>query len=165
MQKFEPVLSARASSADEGAIIRMSARTRALRAQGRDVVALTLGEPDFDTPLNIRDAAKLALDQGHTHYSPVAGLPELRVFVGDDGEEPQAWMVAEMLRFKPGFLVEAETPVKSFSGSGVYTYSWGYRHVEWLYAPDEASIATVCAAWAEAMDASDREESQARASL
>ena len=72
------LLSARASAADEGAIIRMSQRTRELRATGRDVVALTLGEPDFDTPENIRDAAKQALDQGHTHYAPVAGIPELR---------------------------------------------------------------------------------------
>ena len=72
------LLSSRASAADEGAIIRMSQRTRDLRAQGRDVVALTLGEPDFDTPENIRNAAKKALDEGHTHYAPVAGIPELR---------------------------------------------------------------------------------------
>ncbi|MCA0432591.1 MAG: pyridoxal phosphate-dependent aminotransferase [Proteobacteria bacterium] len=77
---FDPasLLSPRASTADEGAIIRMSQRTRELKAKGRDVVALTIGEPDFDTPLNIRDAAKTALDKGLTHYSPVAGMPELR---------------------------------------------------------------------------------------
>ena len=77
------LLSPRASAADEGAIIRMSQRTRELRAKGRDVVALTLGEPDFDTPLNIRDAAKEALDQGHTHYAPVAGIPELREAIAE----------------------------------------------------------------------------------
>jgi aspartate aminotransferase len=71
-------LSSRATSADEGAIIRMSQRTRELRAKGQDVIALTLGEPDFDTPQHIRDAATQALDQGHTHYAPVAGLPELK---------------------------------------------------------------------------------------
>lgn len=80
MTKFDPtaLLSSRATSADEGAIIRMSQRTRELRAKGQDIVALTVGEPDFDTPLNIRDAAKEALDQGFTHYSPVSGIPELR---------------------------------------------------------------------------------------
>jgi aspartate aminotransferase len=80
MEKFDTasLLSSRASSADEGAIIRMSQRTRELRAKGQDIVALTIGEPDFDTPLNIRDAAKLALDQGFTHYAPTAGMPELR---------------------------------------------------------------------------------------
>ncbi len=80
MTKFDPtaLLSSRATSADEGAIIRMSQRTRELRAKGQDIVALTVGEPDFDTPLNIRDAAKEAMDQGFTHYSPVSGIPELR---------------------------------------------------------------------------------------
>ena len=80
MTKFDPaaLLSSRASSVDEGAIIRMSQRTRELRALGQDIVALTIGEPDFDTPLNIRDAAKDAMDKGFTHYSPVAGIPELR---------------------------------------------------------------------------------------
>ncbi len=77
---FDPArqLSSRANAADEGAIIRMAQKSRELRAKGRDVVALTVGEPDFDTPENIRDAAKAALDQGFTHYSPVAGIPELR---------------------------------------------------------------------------------------
>lgn len=77
---FDPtaLLSPRANSADEGAIIRMAQKSRELRAKGRDVVSLTVGEPDFDTPENIRDAAKLALDNGFTHYSPVPGIPELR---------------------------------------------------------------------------------------
>jgi aspartate aminotransferase len=80
MIQFDPAsaLSSRGSSADEGAIIRMSQRTRDLRAKGHDVVALTLGEPDFDTPAFIRGAAKDALDKGYTHYAPVAGIPELR---------------------------------------------------------------------------------------
>ena len=80
MKNFDAaaLLSPRANAADEGAIIRMSQRTRELRAAGHDVVALTIGEPDFDTPLNIRDAAKDAMDKGFTHYSPVAGIPELR---------------------------------------------------------------------------------------
>jgi aspartate aminotransferase len=72
------LLAARASASDEGAIIRMSQKTRELRAQGRDIVSLTLGEPDFDTPLFIQDAATAAMRAGFTHYSPVAGIPELR---------------------------------------------------------------------------------------
>jgi aspartate/methionine/tyrosine aminotransferase len=54
------------------------ARARALEAQGRDVVHLEIGEPDFDTPPHIIEAAKEALDQGFTHYGPTAGLPEFR---------------------------------------------------------------------------------------
>jgi aspartate aminotransferase len=80
MQKFDPtaMLSARARSSDEGAITRMSQRARELRAKGQDIVALTIGEPDFDTPANIREAARIAMDNGQTHYSPVPGIPELR---------------------------------------------------------------------------------------
>ncbi len=54
------------------------ARARALERQGREIVHLEIGEPDFDTPAHIKDAAKSALDAGATHYGPSAGLPELR---------------------------------------------------------------------------------------
>ncbi len=53
-------------------------RARALEAQGRDIIHLEIGEPDFDTPRHIVEAGKLALDQGWTHYGPTQGLPELR---------------------------------------------------------------------------------------
>jgi aspartate aminotransferase len=59
------------------------ARARALEAQGRKIVHLEIGEPDFDTPKNIRDAAKKALDDGYTHYGPSAGLPEARRAVAE----------------------------------------------------------------------------------
>jgi aspartate aminotransferase len=54
------------------------ARARALEAQGRNIVHLEIGEPDFDTPRHIIEEAKRALDAGFTHYGPSAGLPELR---------------------------------------------------------------------------------------
>jgi aspartate/methionine/tyrosine aminotransferase len=54
------------------------ARARALERQGRDIIHLEIGEPDFDTPAHIKEAAKQALDAGATHYGPAAGLPELR---------------------------------------------------------------------------------------
>jgi len=54
------------------------ARARALERAGREIVHLEIGEPDFDTPAHIREAAKQALDAGATHYGPSAGLPELR---------------------------------------------------------------------------------------
>ncbi len=54
------------------------ARARALERQGREIVHLEIGEPDFDTPAHIKEAAKRALDAGATHYGPSAGLPELR---------------------------------------------------------------------------------------
>src|SRR5947209_5819149 len=53
-------------------------RARALEAQGRHIVHLEIGEPDFDTPANVVAAGVDALKSGWTHYGPAAGLPELR---------------------------------------------------------------------------------------
>jgi aspartate/methionine/tyrosine aminotransferase len=57
------------------------ARARALEAQGRHIIHLEIGEPDFDTPRPVTEAAKVALDQGWTHYGPPQGLPEFREVV------------------------------------------------------------------------------------
>ncbi len=59
------------------------ARARALEAKGRHIIHLEIGEPDFDTPQPIVDAAKEALDQGWTHYGPPQGLPEFREVVAN----------------------------------------------------------------------------------
>ncbi len=61
-----------------------AARARALEATGRSVIHLEIGEPDFDTPANIRAAAKKALDEGFTHYPPYMGLPALREAIAAD---------------------------------------------------------------------------------
>src|SRR5580700_10690409 len=53
-------------------------RARALEAQGKSVIHLEIGEPDFPTPPHILEAAKKALDDGWTHYGPTQGFPELR---------------------------------------------------------------------------------------
>ena len=60
------------------------AKARALEAEGRDIVHLEIGEPDFATPPNIVEAAKRALDEGFTHYGPSAGLLELREAIAAD---------------------------------------------------------------------------------
>jgi len=54
------------------------AKAKALEKQGKDVVHLEIGEPDFDTPKNIKEAAIKAINSGYTHYGPSAGVPELR---------------------------------------------------------------------------------------
>ena len=59
-------------------------RSRALEAQGKKVIHLEIGEPDFATPSNIVDAATRALHAGWTHYGPPAGLPELRAAAAQD---------------------------------------------------------------------------------
>ncbi|MBM3985811.1 MAG: pyridoxal phosphate-dependent aminotransferase [Planctomycetes bacterium] len=60
------------------------ARARALEAQGRHVVHLEIGEPDFDTPANVVKAAQDALGKGMTHYGPSPGLPALREAIAED---------------------------------------------------------------------------------
>ncbi len=72
------LLSGRIQRLAESATIKMSRMARELKAEGHDVINLSLGEPDFDTPKHIKEAAKKALDQGYTKYTPVPGLPELR---------------------------------------------------------------------------------------
>ncbi len=63
------------------ATIAVSTKARQLKAQGRDIISLSAGEPDFDTPQNIKDAAKRALDEGKTKYTDVDGIPELKAAI------------------------------------------------------------------------------------
>lgn len=58
--------------------VAITAEAQRLRAEGHDILSLSVGEPDFDTPRHIRDAAKAAIDRGETRYTPPDGLPELK---------------------------------------------------------------------------------------
>src|SRR5262245_12152402 len=78
-------------------------RARALEAQGRNVVHLEIGEPDFDTPGHITDAAVQALKSGATHYGPSAGVPELREAIAEDSHRRRgAQATPEMVVVTPG---------------------------------------------------------------
>jgi aspartate aminotransferase len=59
-------------------------RARELERQGRNIIHLEIGEPDFETPAHIRAAGKVAIDEGWTHYGPPQGLPELREAIAED---------------------------------------------------------------------------------
>ena len=72
------MLSARAQALQPSLTLAIAAKARTLKAEGRDVCSLSAGEPDFDTPAFIREAAVQALEQGHTRYGPAAGEPALR---------------------------------------------------------------------------------------
>jgi aspartate/methionine/tyrosine aminotransferase len=79
------------------------ARARALERQGREIVHLEIGEPDFDTPAHIVEAAKKALDAGATHYGPSAGLPELREVIAKHvGETRGVPVASEEVVVTPG---------------------------------------------------------------
>ncbi len=67
----------------ESETLKMARLARDLQDRGYDVINLSLGEPDFDTPEFIKEAAKVALDEGYTKYSPVPGLAELRLAIVD----------------------------------------------------------------------------------
>ena len=70
------------------------ARARALEAQGKEVIHLEIGEPDFDTPSNVVEAGIEALRQGWTHYTPSAGLPLLREVIAEDVSRSRGVKVA-----------------------------------------------------------------------
>ncbi|MFH5773848.1 pyridoxal phosphate-dependent aminotransferase [Paracoccus sp. NGMCC 1.201697] len=63
--------------------IAITGRARELAAEGRDIISLSAGEPDFDTPEHIREAGKAAIDAGHTRYTAVDGIPELKRAICD----------------------------------------------------------------------------------
>ncbi len=89
----------------------VTARARALEATGRHIVYLQIGEPDFDTPANVREAAKDALDAGETHYAPFAGIPALREAIADDATA------------RKGFPVTPDRVFVTVGGKGVMLYA------------------------------------------
>jgi aspartate aminotransferase len=89
----------------------VAARARALEAEGRSIVHLEIGEPDFDTPANVRAAAKQALDAGATHYAPFPGIPTLREAIAADATA------------RKGFPVTPDRVFVTVGGKGVMLYA------------------------------------------
>ena len=83
------------------ATIAATQKARDLKAQGREVISLSVGEPDFDTPAHICAAAKAAIDRGETRYTPVLGIPELRAAVAKKFKRENA------LDYKPSDTIVA----------------------------------------------------------
>jgi aspartate aminotransferase len=94
----------------EGAFA-VSARARALEAEGRPMIHLQIGEPDFDTPAHVREAAKRALDDGATHYAPFPGIPELRTAIAED------------VTRRKGFPADPSQVFVTVGGKGVMLYA------------------------------------------
>ncbi|HEC56851.1 MAG TPA: aminotransferase class I/II-fold pyridoxal phosphate-dependent enzyme, partial [Candidatus Syntrophoarchaeum butanivorans] len=92
-------LSERISGISESATIKLIDIANRLKSEGKDVINFSFGEPDFDTPPHIVDAAKKAMEDGFTHYLPSGGLPELRE------------AVAEKLRRENGIEASADNVV------------------------------------------------------
>ena len=83
MMKIGVSLAKRVMGISESETLAIGARAKELRAQGKDVVNLASGEPDFDTPDHIKSAAKKAIDEGFTKYTPASGIPELKHAICD----------------------------------------------------------------------------------
>ncbi len=88
-----------------------AARARALAATGRSIIHLEVGEPDFDTPANIREAAARALAGGRTHYPPFPGVPDLRAAIAADATA------------RKGFPVDPGRVFVTVGGKGVMYYT------------------------------------------
>lgn len=71
-------LSSRLQKLQPPATIAMTQKAREYKAQGKDVISLSIGEPDFDTPDFIKEAAKVAIEENYSHYPPISGYPELK---------------------------------------------------------------------------------------
>ncbi|HUS16149.1 MAG TPA: pyridoxal phosphate-dependent aminotransferase [Chloroflexia bacterium] len=89
----------------------VAARARALEAQGKPIIHLEIGEPDFDTPAHIRHAACEALEAGYTHYGPATGLPELRE------------VLAQQISTKRGIKADAANVVVTPGGKPIMFYA------------------------------------------
>jgi aspartate aminotransferase len=77
------ILSATLARVKPSPTIAMSMKAAEMKAAGRDVISLSAGEPDFDTPAHIREAGKRAIDEGHTRYTAVDGIPELKAAIAE----------------------------------------------------------------------------------
>src|SRR2546423_6045370 len=104
-------LAKRMSSIGTETAFEAAARARALEATGKSIVHLEIGEPDFDTPANAREAAKKALDAGATHYAPFAGIPALREAIAADATA------------RKGFPVTPDRVFVTVGGKGVMLYA------------------------------------------
>ncbi|MHB8959667.1 MAG: pyridoxal phosphate-dependent aminotransferase [Candidatus Limnocylindrales bacterium] len=104
-------LASRMASIGTETAFEAAARARALEAQGRSVVHLEIGEPDFDTPANIREAAKRAIDAGKTHYPPFPGIAELRDAIAADSTK------------RRGFTPDPQDVFVTVGGKGVMYYA------------------------------------------
>lgn len=77
------------------ATLAMSQKSAELKAQGVDIINLSVGEPDFNTPDHIKEAAKKAIDENYSRYSPVAGYPALRKAICDKLKMRTDWIMLQ----------------------------------------------------------------------
>src|ERR1044072_5800691 len=92
-------ISQRAASLSPSLTLAIDAKAKQMKADGQDVVGFGAGEPDFDTPQHIKDAAIKALNEGFTKYTPSSGIPELRQAIADKFKRDNG------LNYKPSQII------------------------------------------------------------
>ena len=92
-------ISQRAASLAPSLTLAIDSKAKQMKAEGQDVVGFGAGEPDFDTPQHIKDAAIKALNEGFTKYTPAAGIPELRQAIADKHKRENG------LTYKPSQII------------------------------------------------------------
>src|SRR3989339_1448034 len=92
-------LSKRVQNVQPSATLAIEAKAQSLKAQGIDIISFGAGEPDFDTPANIKEAAKSAIDSGFTKYCPVTGTPDLKSAI------IHKFRIENNLEYKPGEII------------------------------------------------------------
>lgn len=113
------MISAKVQAMEESATIRMAQKSRDLAAKGVHVISLSLGEPDFDTPEFIKDAAYNALKKGNTKYTPVPGTMDLRNAICDK------FKAENNLDFKPSQIVVSNGAKQSIANICMATLNEG----------------------------------------
>jgi aspartate aminotransferase len=92
-------LSDRVKSLSVSQTLAMAQKSRELKAQGIDIISLSLGEPDFFTPDDVKEAAKKAIDENYTRYPPVPGYDDLRQAIS------QKFMEENGVRYSPEQII------------------------------------------------------------
>ncbi|HON08332.1 MAG TPA: aminotransferase class I/II-fold pyridoxal phosphate-dependent enzyme, partial [Verrucomicrobiota bacterium] len=92
-------ISRRAAALSPSLTLAIDAKAKALKAQGEDVIGFGAGEPDFDTPQHIKDAAAKAIAEGFTKYTPSSGMPELRKAIAEKLKNERS------LEYKPSQII------------------------------------------------------------
>ena len=119
-------LSNRVLGLKESATIKMAQMGKKLKDQGEDIISMSLGEPDFFTPENIKTAAKKAIDDNKTFYTPVPGINELRQAISNKYKKqgidyaPESIVFGEVKEYRstrndPSYRLSSELPCRHFS--------------------------------------------------
>lgn len=154
MAEPESYLSPWAQNVSPSPTLAVDAKAKALKAEGKDVAGFGAGEPDFDTPVFIKEAAKRALDEGKTKYAPAAGIPSLREALAAKYREENGvgYVQAENVVVNPGGKFSCYLAILATCGPGDEVI---IPAPYWVSYPEMAKLAGAKPVFVSADDAAD----------